>query len=535
MPASNSASFKTKSGVGRRNLTKGSHPDKRSRGHKALTRSRNKSFSEEQIFGRIFADLGVGLNIISQDHVVKYQNKLLKDRFNDAEGKKCYRVYLGLDKPCDFCRIDEGTASAKAIRSEILAADGRDYELYCLPLMKKAGKAEVIGVLRDITDIKNLRSQLAHTERLSALGTLAGEMVHELNNIHTIIQGNVQVLLMQENLEPEFREDLQMISGSTCRASSIALKLLTLARKEKRKKELSSLEEIIKDTLGLIQKELESQGIRIKMCLDPDLPEIVVDPDQINQVIMNLLINAYQAMYDSREKFLLIETGTQDSRAFIRISDTGYGIPRENLAKIFKPFFTTKTSDNKASIPGTGLGLSVSQSMVQEHGGEIKVESKLGKGSSFTVLLPMSQEQDIKSRPVSKKPDKIKRLRVLVIDDEPLILRFIKQALEMKGYLVDTSASGLEGVRLAQQGDYHIVIVDIQIPDMQGDKTLAEINKIPPLIRPIKILTTGKPRIENIADYEKHGFSGVLFKPFHLTELYAVVEASIKGREQKAN
>jgi signal transduction histidine kinase len=228
------------------------------------------------------------------------------------------------------------------------------------------------------------------TDRLASLGELAAGTAHELNNPLTSIVGFSQ-LLMEREVPDDIREDLKLINNEAQRAARVTKNLLTFARKHAPVKQRDQINNIIEDVLKLRTQEHEASGIEVERHLDPDLPEVMVDYFQMQQVFMNIIINAEYFMTEAHGRgTLTITTKKQSNTVSISIADDGPGIPPENLRRIFDPFFTTKEAGK-----GTGLGLSICHGIVTEHGGQIYVRSQLGKGATIFVELPIKGRDHI--------------------------------------------------------------------------------------------------------------------------------------------
>jgi signal transduction histidine kinase len=228
------------------------------------------------------------------------------------------------------------------------------------------------------------------TDRLASLGELASGTAHELNNPLTSIIGFSQ-LLMEREVPDDIREDLKLICSEAQRAASVTKNLLTFARKHAPVKQRDQINNIIEDVLKLRTYEHKVSGIEVERQLDPDLPEIMVDYFQMQQVFMNIIINAEYFMTRAHNKgTLTITTKKQSNTVMISFADDGPGIPLENLRRIFDPFFTTKEAGK-----GTGLGLSICHGIVTEHGGQIYAGSQLGKGATVFVELPINSRNHI--------------------------------------------------------------------------------------------------------------------------------------------
>ncbi|MFQ5792942.1 MAG: PAS domain S-box protein, partial [Acidobacteriota bacterium] len=261
------------------------------------------------------------------------------------------------------------------------------------------------GVGRDITERKKaeeekrlLQEQLAQAQKMEALGTLAGGIAHEYNNILAAVIGYTDLTLQIEGLSSTARRNLETVRNSASRAADLTRSLLTFSRKEVRERKPVNLLSVVDEVLSVTQKEFTSEGIELSVEHSTRVPLVMGDAGMLSSVVMNLVINARHAMLKSPVKKLNIRMGLEKGRAFIRVADTGCGIPNEDLPRVFEPFFTTKGSlaggkalDGKAR--GTGLGLSVCHSIIKRHGGEIKVTSQVGKGTTFTVYLPAATKR----------------------------------------------------------------------------------------------------------------------------------------------
>jgi two-component system NtrC family sensor kinase len=254
------------------------------------------------------------------------------------------------------------------------------------------GKLAGLIAFTDITDQKQQNERLMMTDRLASLGELASGTAHELNNPLTSIIGFSQ-LLLERQVPDDIREDLKLINNEAQRAASVTKNLLTFARKHAPTKQRNQINNIIEDVLKLRAYERKANSIEVETQIDRDLPEIMVDYFQMQQVFMNIIINAEYFMIKAHNKgTLTITTERQNDTVLISIADDGPGIPPENLKRIFDPFFTTKEAGK-----GTGLGLSICHGIVTEHGGQIYAKSQLGKGATFFVELPINGRDHIKS------------------------------------------------------------------------------------------------------------------------------------------
>lgn len=271
---------------------------------------------------------------------------------------------------------------------ELVGRDGREISALLSAASQddiSEGKEIFHFVVKDISQRKAMQQQLLQADKLASIGQLAAGVAHEINNPLGIILGYTQLLIREEPEGTERREDLKTIEKHTRTCKTIVEDLLSFARRSHTKKEPTSLHEIIEEVLSVVRHNLELRRIRVDVRFDPEVRAVVVDKDKMRQVFMNLIMNAQQAI--GKDGRISIGTFLDDDGKHVRVSvsDTGVGIDPRHLPRIFDPFFTTKSTGE-----GTGLGLSVSYGIVKDHGGEILVESEPGKGSVFTVLLPLN-------------------------------------------------------------------------------------------------------------------------------------------------
>jgi signal transduction histidine kinase len=241
------------------------------------------------------------------------------------------------------------------------------------------------GVIRDITQKKRMQKHLARAEKLAAVGQLAAGLAHEINNPLGVINCYANLIGKSAREVPSILEDVKIIQKHTRSCKSIVQDLLNFARVSDTRKARGDIRQAIDGVLDILEKQTGSKRIAVQRAYAADLPDIVVDLDKMRQVFMNLIINAIQAIKEDGRITVSAELNADAGQIEIRIADTGPGIPREYIDSIFDPFFTTKKTG-----AGTGLGLSISYGIVQEHGGDIQVHTQSGKGTTFTIILPVA-------------------------------------------------------------------------------------------------------------------------------------------------
>jgi PAS domain S-box-containing protein len=355
------------------------------------------------------------------------------------------------------------------------------------------GHSLMEGIIVDITERKQLETQLQQSRRMEAVGRLAGGIAHDFNNLLTIVKGYTELALNRAGLLPEVRADIEHIGDASDRATALVRQLLAFSRKQILQPKILDLNSIV---LGLdnLLRRLMSEDIEMQTMVGKDVGAVKADPGQIEQVIMNLVVNAREAMPNGGR--LVIETANADlDSAYARdhvtvkpgqyvmlaVSDTGMGMEADALAHIFEPFYTTK-----ASGKGTGLGLSTVYGIVKQSGGYIWVYSEPGRGSSFKVYLPRVGD------PVEAAIQSTKRARarrgtetILLVEDEPAVRELTRLVLAAQGYSVVEAVNPEEAERLCENGksEIHLLLTDVVMPGTSGHELAKRITACRPKIK----------------------------------------------------
>ncbi len=388
------------------------------------------------------------------------------------------------------------------------------------------GDNAVIGIARDITHDLEVERQLRQSQKMESIGTLAGGIAHDFNNILFPIVGHTEMLLDDVPEKSPLRDSLKEIYTSALRARDLVKQILTFSRQENSELKLMKMQPIIKEALKLIRSTIPTT-IEIKQDINPDCGMIKADPTQIHQIVMNLTTNAYHAMEETGGELKVslkeMEFKTLDlinpnmapgGYACLIVSDTGVGMGKKLTDKIFDPFFTTK-----AVGKGTGMGLSVVHGIVTAMGGTIQVYSEPEKGTQFYVYFPI--EKSSFEEPVTHSTAKIQggTEQILLVDDEEAILTMEKLMLERLGYQVTSRTSSLEALEAfrANPDKFDLVITDMAMPNMPGDKLSAELTKIRPDIS--ILLCTGFSETMSEEKTTSLGIMGFLLKPIVMKDL----------------
>ncbi len=375
-------------------------------------------------------------------------------------------------------------------------------------------RGSLVLLFEDQTERRRLQDQLIQSEKMSAIGQLIAGVAHDLNNPLTSVVGFADFLAETEDTPAKLREPLRVIQQEAERAANIVRNLLSFARKQEHRRGSTAVRPLLNATLGLLHNQLMTNHVEARLEVEPDLPELDIDANQIQQVFVNLINNAAQAIASAgRPGAILIRARKWIDGVAVDVIDDGPGISPELAAKVFEPFFTTKPEGQ-----GTGLGLSISQGIVKEHGGRIALTSAENAGATFTVELPR------RSRPApAPLPEAVQAaphpLRVLVVDDEPHILHYMRATLEAWGHSVDVAADGHIGLERAAQGDFDLIISDLRMPRLGGREFYEELQRrAPPLARRMVFSTGDTIRGDTLSFLEQQG-RPCLHKPFSLAEL----------------
>jgi len=408
------------------------------------------------------------------------------------------------------------------------------------PIHDRSGQRRgTVLVFRDVTNLVQLEEQLRQKQRLDALGRLAGGVAHDFNNILNGILGYTELLQIELPASGEVHRYLQSIGTAIDRAAGLTRQLLAFARKQASQKKVVDVHALLQDTLDLAAHTFDRR-IRIATEYLASEHDVMAEPSQVHTVVLNLLINARDAMPDGGTLTLRTETLLVDDQdgqfedlatgvyLLISVLDTGCGIAKEHLSRIFEPFFTTKAPDK-----GTGLGLAAVYGIMRDHGGLVRVNSQVGVGTEFRLYFPVaSREQGAKG---VAQPFRSRGERILVVDDDVLIREFVEIALKRLGFQLSCAENGQQALALLNGADepYDLILMDLNMPVQSGWETLQlmkEQGQRVPVVVASGFLREGEP--ERLAEM---GVRVVLNKPFHLNELVeAVTQAITRERAAKA-
>jgi len=393
----------------------------------------------------------------------------------------------------------------------------RDYSVSAIRMEGAEDEAAVLS-FEDHTEKRHLQDQLIQSEKMSAIGQLIAGIAHDLNNPLASVVGFSDFLAESGDVPPALAEPLRVIRQEAERAATIVKNLLSFARRQEGERVPQQLQPLLESVLALLRNEMMALKVETTLFVEPHIPDIEMNPNQIKQVFVNLLNNAAQAIASTgRAGHITVTAKRWLDGVAVSVADDGPGITDELLPRVFEPFFTTKTEGE-----GTGLGLSICQGIVKEHGGRITLESSVGVGATFTVELLSGSRPQRPSQPV-KAPATSGTLRVLVVDDEPHILHYMRATLESWGHTVEVASDGTEAVERALVIPFDVIICDLRMPRLGGREMYNDLaRQFPDIARKVIFATGDTVRGDTLQFLEQLG-RPFLHKPFTLAELRTVL------------
>jgi PAS domain S-box-containing protein len=373
------------------------------------------------------------------------------------------------------------------------------------------------GIIKDVTERTRLMEQITRAQKMESIGTLASGVAHDFNNILAIILPNAELIQAEVQTGSPASQYAETIIDASRRAAQLTKQLLSLSRTDPAVFRSIDLNEAIRAAAKLLGETL-NRNIKLEFDLATEAANIKADETQIQQVLLNLAINARDAMPEGG--VLKFTTRVEPSSIIVQVADTGIGMDAQTLTKIFDPFFTTKDKSK-----GTGLGLSIVYRLVKQTGGTIDVKSEAGAGTEFTLRFPPSGEIRQRSPKGAAKPT-MGTEKILIVDDEPEILKLLETSLADLGYTVVCARNGIEAVEEAR-GEVKLIILDLIMPDMDGVAALRSIRQKMPRVK--ILVTSGCTSPEKTPLLEALGIQGFLQKPFDLVKLASTVRDVLDG------
>ena len=480
-----------------------------------------------------------GIMIIDESFHILYANNVLSQILghprSEIEGSD-FRKYLGTESA--GLTADQFLNNLKKEKQPFgdmykvtrKDANERSVKISAIRIHDSSGKEKIVAQILDITDQlrteqenKKLETQLNQAQKMEAVGTLAGGVAHDFNNILMAIQGHTSLMRLSMDSDHPFDQDVEGIENGVTSAANLTSQLLGFARKAKFTLMPTSLNKIVEKSCRMFTRT--RKDIKVIQKCEKKIWMVEADPGQMEQVLLNLYLNAWHAMPDGGELYIQTENVTLSGdycKPFevpggnyvnVSVTDTGIGMDSETTERIFEPFFTTKEVGE-----GTGLGLSSTYGIIKNHKGFIRVYSEKGHGTTFNISLPASNVKDLKGPDV--KTELIRgRETILLVDDEEAPIRVEEMMLKELGYTVMTAKSGKEALAYYKEnrGGLDLVALDMVMPEMSGRDTYDELKKIDPDVK--VLLVSGYSLNKQVEELLEKGCNGFMQKPFDIVQL----------------
>ena len=495
-------------------------------------------WKSESILRKVFEAIPDMMSVIDRDLRILHSNwqggyeYVAQDIRNSFP--HCYDAYYpGQGKPCEECHVVEVFRSSQRVTREKYNPQVGIVEVRAFPIYDDSGEVIMVAeYIRNITERKRLEEELNKAHKLESLGVLAGGIAHDFNNLLTGILGNISLAKAITDPKMKIFSRLEEAEKAVWRARDLTQQLMTFSRGGAPVKKTASIKQIVMDSASFV---LRGSNVRCEFAIGEDTWPVEVDEGQMSQVINNLIINADQSMVDGGIIDVTVNNITVDSQnepslkegRYVKISirDHGEGIPEANIHRIFDPYFTTKQK-------GSGLGLATVYSIIKNHDGHVRVESKVYIGTTFHIFIPASENglsvtMEKRENPLAGSG------RILVMDDEEIIRDVSSQILVHLGYDAEVCCDGVEALEIYRKAlfgekSFSAVIMDLTIPGgMGGKETIRKLQEIDNGV--IGIVSSGYCNDPILANYADYGFRGIVEKPYSMEKLGKVLHDLLAG------
>jgi len=489
----------------------------------------------EQRYRATIDSMGEAIHVVNEELCIELVNRTGGDWFRrvgiegELVGRRVFEVFPFLPEAVrdEYRRVFGGEGPLITVERNRVAGQEVVTETRKIPIVEGGRVARVVTVIRDITEAVEAQEKLRQTEKLEALGQLASGIAHDFNNELAAVMGYGELISSRVE-DPELREYAALITQVARRSADLVGKLLAFGRKGRARSVPVDVHDLVREVVALLEHTIDPR-ITLHLSLEAERAITAGDPAQLQSALLNLALNARDAMPDGGElTFATDVVGSEaGGRLRLRVVDTGVGMGEEVRRRLFEPFFTTKGPGH-----GTGMGLPAVYGTIGDHHGTIQVDSAPGRGSTFTLLLPLADGVVAPSTPPPADAAVRGRGHVLVADDVPTVLRVACDVLELLGYRVTAcpdGAAALELYRGAWQS-VDLVLLDVTMPRLDGPSALAEMHRINPAVR--AILTSGRPPGPDEQRLLADLGASFLQKPFTMAELSRCVAAAL-GAERE--
>jgi PAS domain S-box-containing protein len=496
-----------------------------------------------RLYKRLFRNAGEGIIVTDCDGVIQEVNPAFA-RMTGYRESECLGQPLSTFRPDPSATVPMSEILSRVLEQGSYAGEAsyRRKDGTQFPVLNSFDAirddhgevTHVLGLCMDLTERKSLEAQLLQAQKMESIGTLAGGIAHDFNNLLTGILGYSSFLLATLPTDAQGKAEIQAIEKTALRAADLTKRLLAFSRKAPVDFQPLNLNEVVQDTVHFLRRSMPKE-IEVDVHCDPELPTVEADLGQMQQVLLNLCVNARDAMPKGgrlviETQHVDIDSGSAHQRprgragrfVVISVTDTGVGIPRRETKRIFEPFYTTKEVGK-----GTGLGLAMVYGIVESHHGWVDVFSEVGVGTTFKVFLPAAEartDKDEATAPLVEQGDET----ILVVDDEPVILELAASLLEWHGYTVLTASDGEGALRvLSDRADeIHLVILDLVMPRMSGEELFGKIRELYPELK--VLLSSGwTPDSSDLDLLRERGAMGFVQKPYQVYQLGRAVRQAL--------
>lgn len=445
-------------------------------------------------------------------------------------GLKCYSLIHGTEKPPVGCPFSKMISTRKPVIEELEEPYlRRTLSIGLFPVFDEHGEiTSFVHSIRDVTEEKELRERLFQAQKLASIGELISGVAHELNNPLSSVLAYAQLLSMEPSMSEKARESLRWIEEEARRAAGIVQNLLDFVRKRPPKKELVDINELIRKTIALRAYEMRVENIEVKTEFAPSLPFTSADPRQLQQVFLNIIVNAEQAMYEAHKGGTLTIRTSLTPENFIRIEfrDDGPGIPKEHMSRIFDPFFTTKEK-------GTGMGLAIAYNLVKEHGGRIWARNNTPEpGVTFFVEIPVmaGEEEKWAEELLRQLEEKLPPARVLIVEDEKAIITALEIYLRQEGMEVQSVMDGEKALEVLREQDFDLILSDVRVPKLSGITLYEKVKALKPHLADRFVFITGDVLTPATEAFLRASGLPYLTKPFGINQLREVIKKALEKK-----
>lgn len=503
-----------------------------------LNRRTWQALEREQWYQSIMAATDDPVFVVSPEYRITYMNRAMGEHIGgDSLGHHCYEQLFERSSKCPWCPV-ETVQQGRTIHLEPGEESlGRRYDVAYSPVTRPDGNVDVMGILRDVTETKNMMVRSAQAQKMEAIGQLAGGVAHDFNNMLGVILGYADMISMtnadddERPVDPVLEERVGTVVSAAKRASGLVDQLLAFSRQGKYQDIAVDLHQSIAEVVGLLTHTIDKR-IRLEQRLETGSGIVRGDPSQLQNVLLNLALNARDAMPEGgvlrfKTAVRVVDANVASAGPWatepgtylaLAVSDTGVGMSEEVRRRVFEPYFTTKQPGK-----GSGLGLAGVYGIVKNHGGFVEVESETGQGTTFHVHLPLARNGE-KQADTGPDHDPVRgRGHILVVDDEHEITEAACAMLEKQGYGVTAIADSREAVQHFRENHASIdlVLLDMIMPGYDGRECFEKMVEVDPHVR--VVLSTGYAVGEKVELALRRGIKGFIQKPFSTRQLCRVV------------